>query len=101
GAPAFRVTIPSSAACTSDVPLDLALSSGGADTNLALALPVGRKLSTDVPQLIDNGAVDSTLSFGGTGPVQNLQVRMARLNHTWVGDLVVTLRSPSGTTVTL
>jgi len=102
GTPAFEVTIPSSAGCSSDVPLDLALTAGTDTDSIALSLPVGRKPSTDVPQVVDSPTTAvSTLTFAGTGPMQALQVHITRLNHTWVGDLVVTLQSPSGLTRTL
>jgi len=102
GTSAFEVGIPSSAACSSDVQLNLALTSGADNDSIALSLPVGRKPSTDVPKIVDDPTTAvSTLTFAGNGTMQALQVHITRLNHTWVGDLVVTLEAPSGETITL
>jgi subtilisin-like proprotein convertase family protein len=102
GSPAFEVAIPSSASCDGDVALDLALSTDHGAFSLPLALALGRKPSADVPKTIASStAVVSTLTFAGAGPVQDLEVHIPKLTHTWVGDLVVTLESPGGSTVTL
>lgn len=41
-----------------------------------------------------------TMSIGSSMVIQNLAVRL-NVSHTWVGDLLITLRGPSGQTVTL
>lgn len=41
-----------------------------------------------------------TMSIGSSMVIQNLAVRL-NVTHTWVGDLLITLRGPSGQTVTL
>lgn len=102
--PAFRVTLPAGASCDSDVQLSLAMStSESAGFSIPLRLPVGSKSSGGRPATIPAGGsgLDSTLTFDGDGPVSDLEVRISRLAHTWVGDLTVTLTSPAGTTVTL
>ncbi len=102
--PPFRVTLPAGASCDSDVQLSLALStSQSAGFSIPLRLPVGSKSSGGGPVTIPagGGGLDSTLTFDGDGPVVDLELRIARLAHTWVGDLTVTLTSPAGTTVTL
>ena len=102
GAPAFEVAIPASASCSGDAQLDLALSGDQGAFGVSLALPVGRKPSTDVPKTVATSTpLASQLTFAGSGTVQGLEVHIARLNHTWVGDLVATLESPSGITITL
>lgn len=102
GTPAFDVAIPSSVSCGGDVQLGLALSTDRGSFSVPLQLPVGRRPSADVPKVVASSAgVSSELTFGGSGPVQDLEVHISKLTHTWVGDVVVTLRSPAGTTVTL
>ena len=48
----------------------------------------------------DNATVTETLSVGAGGAIQDLDVSVAS-THTWVGDLVVSITSPAGTTVQL
>lgn len=63
----------------------------------------GSYASTDTPVAIpDNSSagIASTLSVAGPGTVTALQVSL-RISHTYRGDLVVRLVSPSGTTVLL
>jgi subtilisin-like proprotein convertase family protein len=60
--------------------------------------------STDVPHAIpDNDAtgVSSTLDVAGAGTIQDLNVRIGSITHTWVGDLKIQLKSPTGTIVVL
>ncbi len=103
GSPPFELTIPASASCDSTAALDLAVTSGEGDPfTLPLGVPVGSRASTDVPMAVTTSSegVHSMLSFAGSGPVQDLELRIARLAHTWVGDLVVKL-SHGTKTVTL
>ncbi len=101
----FRVTIPASASCDSAVQLDLAMTTNeGSAFSIPLQVPIGSKSSVDVPKVIPTASagVESTLTFAGAGPVDDLEVRIPKLTHTWVGDLVVRLTNPAGTkTVTL
>ncbi|MEA2154623.1 MAG: extracellular elastinolytic metalloproteinase [Solirubrobacteraceae bacterium] len=99
--PAFRVAIPTTAACDTTVSLGLAVTTDQGDFSLPLQVPLGSKPSTDVPKAIPATGVDSLLTFPGSGPVHGLKVRIDRLDHTFVGDLVMTLTSPALTTVTL
>jgi subtilisin-like proprotein convertase family protein len=103
--PPYRVTIPANASCDSTVQLSLAMTTNvGGGFAIPLQVPVGRKSSSDVPKVIPStsAGVDSTVTFAGAGPVDDLEVRISRLAHTWVGDLVVRLTNPAGTkTVTL
>ena len=60
--------------------------------------------SADVPKAIpDNNAtgVSSTLTLSDPGTIQDLNVRIGSITHTWVGDLQIRLRSPVGTVVWL
>lgn len=51
--------------------------------------------------IADNASFTSQIVIGNTsGTISDLNVRIS-LNHTWIGDLVITLTSPAGTVVTL
>jgi len=99
----LRVTLPTSASCGSIAQLSLAMTTTSPPStfDIPLRIAVGSKPSVDAPQAIAAAGVDSTITFAGPGPVDDLQVRIAKLAHTYVGDLVVSLTSPAGTTVTL
>ncbi|MEY3052907.1 MAG: protein alpha-antigen precursor, partial [Bacteroidota bacterium] len=51
--------------------------------------------------IIDNNTVSATLTLSDEGTIQDLNVVSIDITHTWVGDLVISLESPAGTTVTL
>lgn len=60
--------------------------------------------STNVPITISTAGtptITSTLAISGAGTVDDLNVTSLTINHTWVGDLQVSLTSPSGTTIQL
>jgi subtilisin-like proprotein convertase family protein len=104
-------TLSDTATCGDPVDLSLAITTNeGADTNVPITIPTGTlsapvaRDSTDVPKSIpDNNAagVTSTLSVADPGRIADVDVRLASLAHTFDGDLVVSLTSPAGTTVTL
>jgi subtilisin-like proprotein convertase family protein len=49
-----------------------------------------------------SGAIsDLNFSFDGTSCTADIGATTVGLDHTWVGDLIITLTSPQGTTVTL
>ena len=60
--------------------------------------------STDVPKRIPpsgtRGVTTSTLTIGAAGAINDVDVRI-NLNHTFDGDLVISVRSPAGTNVLL
>lgn len=60
------------------------------------------RVPLDTPKAVpDNAMTTSTITWPvGTGYVHDLDVEV-RLPHTWAADLVVSLTSPSGTTVVL
>ncbi|MBK7534904.1 MAG: proprotein convertase P-domain-containing protein [Myxococcales bacterium] len=63
-----------------------------------LALP-----STDTPLAIPSGppaGINSTINVAQPMTIAEVQVDL-NITHTWIGDLLVTLTSPSGTVVTL
>jgi VCBS repeat-containing protein len=98
--PPMRVTAPTIAAgatCDTSVPLTLTVTTGSPSASfpIALRVPIGSRFSDDPPQPISPGAagINSTVTFGGAGmaPISDLEVRIAKLSHTFVGDLVITL----------
>jgi subtilisin-like proprotein convertase family protein len=97
----YRVSIPTTAACDTNVQLGLAMTTNQGSFSVPLTVPLGSKLSANVPQTIPSTGTSSTLTFSGPGPVQGLKVRIDKLSHTFVGDLRMTLTSPLGTTVNL
>lgn len=62
-------------------------------------------MSTDVPKTIPATAppinVISTLNIPTAGTISDLNVVSLVGTHTWINDLAVTIKSPTGTTVTL
>jgi subtilisin-like proprotein convertase family protein len=103
--PPFQVVLPAAASCDSSAQLTLGMTTTpGGSFQIPLQVPVGSKSSADPFKTITpTTGITSTVMFNGTGsgPVNDLEVRISKLRHTWVGDLVMTLRSPAGTTVTL
>ena len=60
--------------------------------------------STNIPVTIPSSGtptVTSTVTVGGSGTVQDVNVTQLTGTHTWINDLTVTLTSPTGTVVTL
>lgn len=58
-------------------------------------------IATNVPVTVPEvGTVTSTLSATGTEDIVKVTVNL-KINHTWVNDLTVRLKSPQGTQVTL
>ena len=104
--PTFAVTLAENQQC--GVPVDLTVSVTGPDG--PVTVPVKSVVtgspsfneSTDVPKSIpDNNAagVNSTFTFPGAGTAQGLIVKIGRINHTWVGDLKITLTHGAKTVV--
>ncbi|MEO0420879.1 MAG: proprotein convertase P-domain-containing protein [Pseudomonadota bacterium] len=59
----------------------------------------GPGLGLDLPDDDANG-VTSSIDASGVGTVESVSIAVS-IDHTWVGDLIWTVTSPSGTTVTL
>lgn len=74
------------------------------DTKVLTCTPL--TFSTDTPVAIASGApntVQSTLDISGlpqNATIEDINVNF-KLTHTWLADLVITLTSPDGTTLTL
>jgi subtilisin-like proprotein convertase family protein len=64
-------------------------------------LPPAWQASLDVPKPVTDGATaSSTLSASGPAVLFSVKVRVD-IEHTWTSDLILTITSPDGTTVTL
>jgi hypothetical protein len=105
--PPFGLALAHNAACGEPIDLALALSVYGFPESLPLKLLAGLGPETDssdpaLPRIIASQAgFDSRLTLSGPGVVKNMRVRIPWLDHSFVGDIAMTLRSPAGTTVTL
>jgi len=98
-----------SCGATPVVGLDLALSAPGT-IGAGLHLRVPGEGSSAIPATFSPGiaipdgdpaGVDAPLTVDRSGTIDDLDVRLTAIDHTWVGDLVLKLRGPDGTTVTL
>ena len=79
------------------------LSGTGGNTTRGVTLEVGRLVygSTDTPQPInDNSTTTSTIVVADNFCIADVDVDVD-ITHTWIGDLIVELRSPAGTVVRL
>ena len=60
--------------------------------------------STNVPVSISSSGtptITSTLNINASGSIQDVNVLNLDISHTWINDLIITLTSPQGTSVTL
>ena len=103
----FTLRLDPSVACFSEV--DFTLEVTAAEDGpfvLTSAVPVGSQLSPELPVEIPDsqgdeaGVATSTFVIHRSGLINDLDV-FVDIEHTWVGDLQVSLTSPSGTTVVL
>ncbi|HEV2911855.1 MAG TPA: proprotein convertase P-domain-containing protein [Pyrinomonadaceae bacterium] len=70
----------------------------------AVAIPDNSSAGVNIPFAVSGftGRIsDLNFKFGGTTCSSAIGATTVGLDHTWVGDLVVTLKSPQGTVVTL
>ncbi|HYY56612.1 MAG TPA: proprotein convertase P-domain-containing protein, partial [Pyrinomonadaceae bacterium] len=73
-------------------------------TGTAVAIPDGTTTGVNIPLAVSGftGRIsDLNFKFGGTTCSTADGATTVGLDHTWVGDLVVTLKSPQGTVITL
>ena len=73
-------------------------------TGPAVAIPDNRPAGVRIPLVVANfaGTIgDANFRFDGNACTVAAGATTVGLNHTWVGDLIVTLTSPANTTVTL
>ncbi|MEZ4363463.1 MAG: S8 family serine peptidase [Kofleriaceae bacterium] len=98
GAATISVTATDNAGATATATRSVTVSNGGGGDCIN-----GTFNATDVPQAIpDNNAtgITSSLAVTGNGNVGSLALSL-NITHTWRGDLVVTLTSPTGTVFTV
>lgn len=100
--PHFTIRIGASVACGTTVQLTLQVTANeGGPYTFQISNPVGATLTPNVPVTIaDLGTATSTLQVGQSVTLTDVNVRV-RIDHTFVRDLIVSLRSPAGTTVIL
>ena len=105
----FRVRLANNFTCggTAELKLDVSTTQGDAEIPVSVptSAPPGPALSrnsSDVPKAIpDDGTVTSTLQIAEQARIVDLNARILQITHTFVGDLVIELIGPDGTTVTL
>jgi subtilisin-like proprotein convertase family protein len=106
--PPITGTLVAGTACGADVEATLALASGQGSQMVPVTLPTGgpgpplnhsRTPNLAIPDEDSRGAV-ATMTIATAARVKDLNVRIS-LAHQWVGDLVIDLTSPQGTTVRL
>lgn len=122
----FAFTLDPSTPCGVKLPLTLTVNYTGVGTHpaqISLAFQVGREGTAVVTSYADSAVaipdgdltgIDIPLAVASTGPLARVRFSIdgtmcttqegattVGIDHTWVGDLKLTLRSPAGTTVTL
>lgn len=104
----FVVSVDQAATCVSNFTLPINVTSNeGATATGSVASQIGESgtvtpnetLPIAIPDSNPAG-INSTITVGQAITLSDLEVAVA-INHTWVGDVRVTLTSPGGTTVTL
>ncbi len=106
---AIPFTVPSDAPCGSQLQVEVAITSSLGTVTRRFNLQIGRPVATltanygsgniAVP-IPDNGSVDIPVNVTDVGAVADVNVKV-RLNHTFDGDLRLTLIAPDGTSVAL
>ncbi len=104
-APHFRILVDRTVACLSTANFQLTVTTNEGGPFISnFSRPIGSSLTpTGLPLAITDNSpagVNSSLSVPTAQILTDVNVRV-RINHTWVGDLKITLTSPMGTTVTL
>lgn len=106
----FRVHIDSGVACGTNANFSIHFAANEGNWNDFFSFPIGAPggdvsnsySSTDVPKVInDNSTVTSNLVVNDTYTVNDVDVTIGNITHTYDGDLVVTLIGPTGTRTTL
>ena len=103
----FELQLAPSVACFSQVALMLEVhSTEEGPFFFAPSVPVGSRLVPETPLAIpddggDTGDVAASTFFVHNGALLNDVDVFVDIEHPWVGDLTISLTSPSGTTVTL
>ncbi|HSH14718.1 MAG TPA: choice-of-anchor J domain-containing protein, partial [Verrucomicrobiae bacterium] len=103
----FSIRLDETVACDSMFDLTLALTSTEGNFSFPLTRSVGASamfvyngLPLAIPDNMPAGASSTATVAGVPGPITAVSVAV-NTTHTWVGDLVFTLTSPTGTVITL
>lgn len=104
----FRFKVNSDVDCGGEINLTFTVNSDEGADNDNITETIGESItnsydSSDVPKDIpdnDSNGVDSTLQVNDSEVIDGLVVHI-NITHTYVGDLIIKLTSPSGTTATL
>ncbi len=106
----FRVRLENNFVCGNPVRLKLNLTTAQGNSSVRISVPTGgpgtpvNRDSTDVPKAIPDSnptGMTSTLVTSGPGTIQDLDVRIPGITHTFDGDLVISLIAPDSTAVLL
>jgi subtilisin-like proprotein convertase family protein len=106
---AFGIHLANAAACGADAAATLAITTASETQTVPVVLPTGapgsvQSYSTASPVAIpdDNAAgVTSSVFVPDRGRIKDVNVSIAGITHTFVGDLAIELTGPDGTTVRL
>lgn len=100
----FTIRLDQAIACGSSVDLDVTVSANeGGPFVISLSELVGQPLAPNVPVAIPDAnpaGVTSDLVVADNVILTDVNVRV-QISHTWVGDLLITLRAPDNTEVVL
>jgi subtilisin-like proprotein convertase family protein len=109
GTQSINYTIPANAVCGTTLSIPVVINSSLGQVTRNFSLLVGRITGTTAPTTYANSNVtpipdlatlDQPITVADAGPVADVNVRV-RLNHTFDGDLVISLVAPDNTVVTL
>ena len=109
-ATSFGVHLANAAPCGQDVPATLTMSSGPETQAIPVVVPTGatavaaQSAASSAQRAIpDNavGGVSASVFVPERGRIKDLDVAIGGIDHPWVGDLVIDLTGPDGTTVRL
>jgi uncharacterized repeat protein (TIGR01451 family) len=103
----YSIQLDPTVACLSTFNLTLDVTSTEGNFSFPITRGVGQSgafvyngLPLAIPDNVPAGASSTATVAGLPGPLTSVQVRVAT-THTWVGDLIYTLTSPTGTVITL
>lgn len=106
GTAAYTIMVDDTVACFSSLDLTLSVTSTEDNFSFPLMRDIGQSAAfvyNNLGAFPDNtpaGLASTATVSGVPGNITNVQVQVDA-THTWVGDIVITLQSPSGTTITL
>ncbi len=106
----FGVRLANAASCGQDVPTTLTMTAGAETQAIPVVMPTGataaaaQTAASGAQRAIpDNSAtgVSTSVFVGERGRIKDLDVAVGWIDHPWVGDLVIDVTGPDGTTVRL